>query len=50
MFTTFVAIILKRKIMATIDFSRFHELAEEFRGEMSLVKICEMEGVDVSIN
>lgn len=32
--------------MATIDFSRFHELAEEFKGEMSLVKICEMEGVD----
>ena len=32
--------------MTTIDFSQFHELAEEFRGEMSLVKICEMEGVD----
>ena len=32
--------------MATSDFRRFHELAEEFKGEMSLVKICEMEGVD----
>ena len=32
--------------MATIDFSQFHELAEEFKGEMSLVKICQMEGVD----
>ena len=33
-------------IMATNDFSQFHELAKEFKGEMSLVKICEMEGVD----
>jgi len=31
--------------MAAIDFSRFHELAEQFRGEMSLKKICEQEGV-----
>lgn len=31
--------------MAAIDFSQFHELAEQFRGEMPLKQICEQEGV-----
>lgn len=31
--------------MAANDFSRFHELAEQLRGEMPLKKICEQEGV-----
>lgn len=31
--------------MAAIDFSQFHELAEQFKGEMPLKKICEQEGV-----
>lgn len=31
--------------MAAIDFSQFHELAEEFKGEMTLKQICEQEGV-----
>ncbi len=30
--------------MAAIDFTQFHELAEQFRGEMPLKKICEQEG------
>lgn len=32
--------------MAAIDFTQFHELAEQFRGEMPLKKICEQEGVN----
>lgn len=43
--TTFAAIIKIRKIMAAIDFSQFHELAEQFKGEMPLKQICEQEGV-----
>ena len=31
--------------MAAIDYGQFHELAEQFRGEMPLKKICEQEGV-----
>ena len=31
--------------MATKDFTQFHELAEQFKGEMSLKQICEQEGV-----
>lgn len=31
--------------MAAIDFKQFHELVEEFSGEMPLKKICEQEGV-----
>lgn len=31
--------------MAAIDFSQFHELAEQFKGEIPLKKICEQEGV-----
>lgn len=31
--------------MAAIDLSQFHELAEQFRGEMPLKKICDQEGV-----
>lgn len=31
--------------MAANDFSQFHELAEQFKDEMSLKKICEQEGV-----
>lgn len=31
--------------MAAIDFSQFHELAEQFRGEIPLKQICEQEGV-----
>lgn len=31
--------------MAALDFSQFHELAEQFKGEMPLKKICEQEGV-----
>lgn len=33
------------KIMASIDYCQFHELAEQFKGEMSLKQICEQEGV-----
>ncbi len=32
--------------MAAIDLSQFHELAEQFRGEMPLKKICDQEGVN----
>ena len=31
--------------MAAVDYRQFHELAEQFRGEMSLKQICEQEGV-----
>lgn len=31
--------------MAAIDFGQFHELAEQFKGEIPLKKICEQEGV-----
>lgn len=31
--------------MAAIDFTEFHELAEQFKGEMRLKEICEQEGV-----
>lgn len=31
--------------MAANDFSQFHELAEQFMGEMPLKQICEQEGV-----
>ena len=31
--------------MAATDFSQFHELAEQFKGEIPLKKICEQEGV-----
>ena len=31
--------------MAALDFSQFHELAEQFKGEVPLKKICEQEGV-----
>lgn len=31
--------------MAAIDYGQFHELAEQFRGEMPLKRICEQEGV-----
>lgn len=31
--------------MAEKDYSQFHELAEQFRGEIPLKKICEQEGV-----
>lgn len=31
--------------MATKDFTQFHELAEQFKGEMPLKQICEQEGV-----
>ena len=31
--------------MAAIDFSQFHELAEQFKGEIPLKQICEQEGV-----
>lgn len=31
--------------MAALDFSQFHELAEQSRGEISLKKICVQEGV-----
>lgn len=31
--------------MAAIDFSQFHELAEQFRGEIPLKQVCEQEGV-----
>ena len=41
----FAAIISKTRIMAAIDLSQFHELAEQFRGEMPLKKICDQEGV-----
>lgn len=35
----------KPKNMAAKDYSQFHELAEQFRGEIPLKKICEQEGV-----
>lgn len=35
----------KSKNMAAKDYSQFHELAEQFRGEIPLKKICEQEGV-----
>lgn len=31
--------------MAAIDLRQFHELAEQFRGEIPLKQICEQEGV-----
>lgn len=31
--------------MAKVDYSHFHELAEQFRGEMPLKELCEKEGV-----
>lgn len=31
--------------MATNDYRQFHELAEQFRGEIPLKRICEQEGV-----
>ena len=31
--------------MTANDFTQFHELAEQFRGEIPLKKICEQEGV-----
>ena len=31
--------------MAAIDLRQFHELAEQFKGEMPLKQICEQEGV-----
>lgn len=43
--TTFAAIISKRQIMAATDYTQFHELAEQFREEMSLKQLCEQEGV-----
>ena len=32
--------------MAAFDYSQFHELAEQFKGELPLKKICEQEGVN----
>lgn len=37
--------ISKQQIMAATDYSQFHELAEQFRGEMHLKQLCEQEGV-----
>lgn len=31
--------------MAATDFSQFHELAEQFKGEIPLAQMCEQEGV-----
>ena len=31
--------------MAAIDFSQFHELAEQFKGEIPLKQMCKQEGV-----
>lgn len=31
--------------MAATDYSQFHELAEQFRGEIPLKQLCEQEGV-----
>lgn len=42
---TFAAMISKQIIMSAIDFGQFHELAEQFKSEMPLKKICEQEGV-----
>lgn len=33
--------------MAANDFRQFHELAEQFKNEMSLKKICEQEGAHI---
>ena len=32
--------------MAANDFNQFHELAEQFKGEIPLKKICDQEGVN----
>lgn len=37
--------IIKNKIMATVDFTEFHELAEQFKGEVPLTKLCQQEGI-----
>lgn len=31
--------------MAAFDYSQFHDLAEQFKGEMPLKRICEQEGI-----
>lgn len=31
--------------MAAIDFSEFHELVQQFKGEIPIKKVCEQEGV-----